>query len=91
MELPKSFLAPFYLGEVFVHQKKYEEGKKLLLKGNRRSKGSYRHILYSVGGLHLELKEYSTAVAVFEKLAKLDPNYRDVSSLLKRARKLARK
>ena len=90
-QLPKSFLAPFYLGEVFVHQKNYREGKMLILKGNSRSKGTYRHILYRLGELHLELKEFPSAVNVLEKVAKLDPKYRDVQALLKKARKQSRK
>lgn len=89
--LPKSFLAPFYLGEVFLHQRRYPEGKKLIMKGNSRSKGTYRHILYRLGELHLELKEYGSAVDVFEKVAKLDPTYKDVQGLLKKARKQSRK
>ena len=90
-QLPKSFRAPFYLGEVFVNQKRYPEGKKLLMKGNSRSKGTYRHILYRLGELHLELNEYTSAVGVLEKVAKLDPRYRDVQNLLKKARKQSRR
>ena len=88
--MPKSFLAPFYLGEVFVDKKTFTEGKKLIMKGNSRSKGTYRHILYRLGGLHLELKEFAAAAGVFEQVLKLDPNYRDIQLLLKKARKLTK-
>ena len=76
---------------MFVHRKKYPEGKKLLMKGNSRSKGTYRHMLYRLGELHLELNEYTSAVSVLEKVAKLDPQYRDIQSLLQKARKQSRR
>ena len=88
-ELPKSFLAPFYLGEVFLDQKDYTQAKKLLHKGNTRSKGTYRHVLYKLGQLHMEVKDYRAAVGVFEAIVKLDAQYKDVRTLLKKARKQA--
>ena len=81
-------MAPFYLGEVFLHKREFSRAKSLLLKGNKRSNGSYRHILYQVGQLHVEMKDYASAVEVFEKIVKLDTQYKDVQTLLKRARKL---
>lgn len=84
--LPKSFLAPFYLGEVFIHQRNYAAGKKLIMKGNTRSLGTYRHILYKLGQVHMEMKEYKQAVAVFEKIVKLDAHFKDVKILLKQAK-----
>lgn len=88
--LPKSFLAPFYLGEIMMDQKNYKMAKQLITKGNSRSKGTYRHILYKLGRLHLEMKEYQSAVDVFEKIMKFDASYKDVPTLLKKTKKLAK-
>ena len=88
--LPKSFLAPFYLGEIMMDQKNYKMAKQLIMKGNSRSKGTYRHILYKLGRLHLEMKEYQSAVDAFEKIMKFDASYKDVPTLLKKTKKLAK-
>ena len=85
--LPKSFLAPYYLGEIFIDKKNYADGIKLIVKGNNRSKGSYRHILYKLGQVYMEMKEFGQAVIVFEKIVKLDAQFKDVQTLLKQARK----
>lgn len=66
----------------------FAQAKALLSKANNRSKGSYRHVLYKLGQLHLEMKDYRSAVSVFEKIVKLDARYKDVQTLLKRAKKL---
>jgi tetratricopeptide (TPR) repeat protein len=86
-ELPKSFLAPFYLGEVFLDQKQYAQAKRLLHKANTRSNWTYRHVLYALGRLHMEVKDYRAAVDVFERIVKLDAHYKDVRTLLKKAKK----
>ena len=86
-ELPKSFLAPFYLGEVFLDQRQYSQAKRLLHKANTRSNWTYRHVLYALGRLHMEVKDYRAAVDVFEKIVKLDAHYKDVRTLLKKAKK----
>ena len=88
---PKSFLAPFYLGEVFLDKKDYKQAKKLLTKANTRSKGTYRHILYKLGQLHLEEKDYQSAIEVFEEIMKLDENYKDAQTHLTMAKKKAKK
>ena len=89
-QLPKSFLAPFYLGEVFLDKRDFGQAKALLLKANSRSKRSYRHILYKLGQLHVEMKDYGSAVDIFEKIVILDGRYKDVQTLLKRAKKLSK-
>ena len=86
---PKSFVAPLYLGEIFLEQKNYDQAKKLFLKANKRSNGTYRHVLYRLGQLHVEMKEFQSAVEVFEAITKMDSNYKDVRSLLKTAKRKA--
>lgn len=73
-----------------MDQKNYKMAKQLIMKGNSRSKGTYRHILYKLGRLHLEVNEYQSAVEVFEKIMKLDVNYKDVPTLLRKTKKLAK-
>ena len=82
----KSFTAPFYLAEVCIDKQDYPQAKALLLKANKRSRGTYRHILYRLGQIHWQLKEYSSAAAVFESVVRLDESYEDVQHLLKAAR-----
>ena len=74
-----------------MDKRDFVQAKKLIMKANSRSKGTYRHILYKLGQLHLEMNEYPSAVDTFEKIMKLDANYEDVRTLLNRAKKRTRK
>ena len=54
-----------------------------LEKANKRSKGTYRHILYRLDQLYLEMKDYHSAVEVLQKVVKMDGSYKDARAMLK--------
>ena len=64
--------------------------KAYLEKANKRSKGTYRHILYRLGQLYLEMNDYHSAVEVLQKVVKLDSSYKDAQALLKTAKMKAK-
>ena len=61
-----------------------------LEKANKRSKGTYRHILYRLGQLYLEMRDYHSAVEVLQKVVKIDGNYKDAQAMLKTAKMKAK-
>jgi tetratricopeptide (TPR) repeat protein len=72
---PELKIAYFYIGNIYIEQKKYRKAIEALEKIlNKEIDADICDIFYSLGICHMELKEYKAAKNYFQKILKLDSN-----------------